>query len=75
MCSGKSLCAAWSALLLGLAIPAPGAFARAPSPPPVEEALEQVAKALQNETTLSPETRRALQDLVSALQTERVQAA
>ena len=75
MCSDRTLCAAWSALLLVLAMPASIASARDPSPSSVAEALEQVATALQNETTLSPETKRALQGLVSAVQTERAQTA
>lgn len=74
-CSGRSLCAAWSASLLVLAMLASMASARASSPSPVEAALEEVAKALQNETTLSSETQNALRDLVSALQAERAQSA
>lgn len=75
MCSDKLFCAAWSALLLLLAMPASMVSAREPSSSPVAEALEQVATALQDETTLSPETKKALLDLVSALQTERAQTA
>ena len=60
--------------LLTTALVASIACGQADAPSDTEQALDRLAKALQNEQTLSPETRQALQDLIAALRDERRQA-
>lgn len=62
-----------ASLLLFLVFAISAAFGQDQGHPSIDEALENLGEALQNEQGLASETRDALRNLVRALQVERTQ--